>query len=185
MNKEGVSPTNSDSGYAKAVQVVLDESSELLPVELSRRLYAVNAKYYPEFEGPQNLMLQEVYSEILGGKLDPAEARFMGHDPQETLEEIRVIIRDYLSGNFYPTYFLLTISYRRENEGYICLARVNNSSVIIESAHQSIQEKIREIATEIDLNKDEKKILLELKNHLPKVIDDLILDAADLRELLV
>jgi hypothetical protein len=184
MNKDGANSIDSDNEYAKAIQVVLDESGELLPVELSRKLYEVNTKYYPDFEGPQNLMLQEVYGEILGGRLDPVEARSMGYDTQETLEEIRVITSDYLSGNFYPTYFLLTISYRRENEGYICLARVNNSSFIIESAHQNIQEKVREVGVKIAVSEGEKKALLALKSHLPNVIDDLILDAADLQELL-
>jgi hypothetical protein len=174
-------PTDND--YAKACQEILNSTARLSAAEIDKKFGEVGHLYFPNFDSePENLMLKEVYGSVIFDELDPT---YPGADHVETLERIRTIIGDYLSRNFYPTYFSLSGSYGDKSQGYTWVTTISEGYFIIKSGNDEVRNTLSDIAANIQLTGNDEADLSILKTELPLHINNLTLTSSEVSEYLV
>lgn len=171
-----------DKKYAKALESIFSDIQRLTPEEIDKAFHETGYRFFDDNSQPKNLMLQDIYTGVVFDELDPY---FPGSNHGESLERYIRITNDFLAGNFYPSYFMLSGYYSNMNEGYTLTVKIEDSNFKLTSGNDDVTLKLREIISSIVLNGDDEQDLVGLSRNLPRHIGDLTLIYCDVEEYLI
>ncbi|MGH7196755.1 MAG: hypothetical protein ACREGJ_03235 [Candidatus Saccharimonadales bacterium] len=170
-----------DKAYAHACQAIIDDAENLSPEDIEKKLYATGIRYYPDYTQPKNLMLAEVHTGVMFDELDPF---FSGTDHVEALERFKKIVSDYLSGNFYPSYWVLSGNYMVDDRGYSWNIRIKDGQLVVGCGNAKIARALEELTASMKLTGNDEADLAVLQRQLPERINNLTLASSELEEYL-
>lgn len=170
-----------DKAYAEALKIIFDETERLSPEEIEEKFYEVGSKFFPDDTQPKNIMLQEIHSGVIFDELDPY---FPDSNQKETLERFKKITNDYLSSNFYPSYFALSGNYTKENQGYTWNVQVKDSKFVIDCGNEVIANELDKIAVTVKVYGGEEAVLKHVQKALPEQVNNLTLTNSEIQEYL-
>lgn len=176
-----INDDSTDIAYAKACLAILENATMLDPAIIDEQFIKTGNTYYPDFDGPKNLMLQEVHTGAQYGKLNPEDE--YAYD-EEAAARYRTVLQDYLAGRYYPTYYSLSGAYGTAAHGYSWSVRIKEHDWIIKSGNDDITAVLRKLVEQIAHSGDSKKDLACLRELLPESINDMRCTSTSLGELL-
>lgn len=168
-----------DKAYALALKGTFDGIEQLSLEEINSKFRRINKQFFPDITQPKNLMLQEVHSDIVFDALDP---HFPNANPKESLERLKRIINDYLSGNFYPSYFSLSGYYTGGARGYTWNMRIKGRKLAVYSGNENITKSLKRIINSLKITQASEADLENLQNLLSEQIGKLTLADSEIQE---
>lgn len=176
-----ITDDSNDKTYAQALKAVFDNIEGLSPEEIEDKFYEVGSTYFPNNTQPKNIMLQEIHSGVIFDELDPY---FPDSNQKETLVRFKKITNDYLSGNFYPSYFVLSGNYTDNNQGYTWNAQVKDGNFVVVCGNENIAKFLNRITETDSAISEKEKDLVSFQKALPEQIDNFTLISSEIQEYL-
>lgn len=170
-----------DKAYAEALKAVLDEIERLSPEKIEEKFCEVGNKFFPDDGQPKNIMLRDIHEGVIFDALNPYSPN---STQKETLERFTKITNDYLSGNFYPSYYALSGNYTDNHQGFTWSVQVKDSKFVIACGNVVITKHLREIADTTVVVGEEERDLKNFQQVLPVQINNLTLASSEIQEYL-
>lgn len=170
-----------DTLYAQACLEIVGTDGQLAPSLINQKFIETGNRYYPNFDGPKNLMLQIIFDGVQFDELNP---EYELSDYNEAAGRYRMILSDYLAGRYYPTYYSLSGAYGDEAMGYSWDVSIRNQDWIVRSGNPAITTMLHHLTADVELSDDNHSDLALLQKRLPASMQELSLSSSVLRELL-